>query len=110
MKDETLSLQTMIACRWAVLTRICPEDDTGKRSNPGKFKRGLAALEKVIEDRAVATVKDREGELCYVVAIDEALYMDDREWLTVTYIKPSHGFTPYDWYCGSWLPAGIKLR
>ena len=100
----------MIALRWAVLTRICPEDHTGNRANPEKFQKGLAALEKVIADRAVATVKDRTGEMCFVVAINEGVYLDDREWLSVTYIKPSHGFGPYDWYCGSWLPAGVKLK
>lgn len=105
-----MTLQKMIAVRWATLNRLCPEDNLGYRTRPEQFRRGLAALEKAIEKHAIATVKDREGELCFVVAIDEALYLDDREWLSVTYIKPSHGFTPHDHYSGYWLPAGITIR
>ena len=106
----TLSLESKIVVRWAVLDRISPQNEYGERSRPEAFKRGLEAMIKVIEDQAVATCKDRDGETCYIVAIGAGLYLDDREWLDVTYIKPSHGFTPHDFYSGYWLPAGITLR
>lgn len=105
-----MTLERMITLRWAVLTRLCPEDIYGNRANPEKFKKGLIAFENAVTERAVATVKDRDGETCFVVTIDEGIYLDDREWLSLTYIKPSHGFTPDDWYCGSWLPVGITLK
>lgn len=105
-----MTLERKISLRWEMLNRCYPEDSTGNRPDIEKFKLGLDELEKMIYDQAVATVKDRTGELCFVVAINEGIYLDDREWLAVTYIKPSHGFSPYDWYCGSWLPVGIKLR
>lgn len=107
---ESLSFESKISLRWAVLDRMCPQDEYGKRRNPEKFQRGSLAFEQFIISSAVATVTDKEGELCFVVSIGPGLYLDEREWLNVVYIKPSHGFTPHDHYSGYWLPNGIKLN